>query len=327
MATTALLPTRSYWRLAAAALAASVVGLSACSSAPVRQAPLFYGLSVPSADPLAFDSLGASLGCAPAVNSDFWKLDSDVTPERLERLSASGATPMVTLEPWLVESTPGDPELAGFTLQSVIEGDHDDDLWRIAGVMATYDRAVYLRFAHELNGDWYPWAVGVNTNTSDRYVRAWRHVHDLFTRAGADQVTWVWSPNVVTNTGRDFAEAYPGDDYVDVLGLTGYGGLAGADASETFEDSLDELEDVSEAPVLLAETGASGDKRRWIESLPELLAEHERVIGLVWFSTTPESTGATGDYRLDDSEVTLDAFRGLVTTLPFTCGASGAAPA
>ena len=41
-----------------------------------------------------------------------------------------------------------------------------------------------LRFAHEMNGGWYRWAKGVNGNTSDQDVQAWRHLHDLFAAEG-----------------------------------------------------------------------------------------------------------------------------------------------
>ena len=55
---------------------------------------------------------------------------------------------------------------------------------------------VAIRFAHEMNGDWYPWCEKVNGNQPGDYVKAWRHVHDVFRPRGATNVIWVWSPNV-----------------------------------------------------------------------------------------------------------------------------------
>lgn len=42
---------------------------------------------------------------------------------------------------------------------------------------------VYLRFAHEFNGSWYPWtpAAGISADT---YVPTWRRVHDVFSQDG-----------------------------------------------------------------------------------------------------------------------------------------------
>ena len=70
-------------------------------------------------------------------------------------------------------------------------GDADQSAW---------GKPLVLRFAHEMNGDWYPWSEGVNGNAAGQYVPAYRRVVSLFRSVGATNVTWVWSPNV----------AYPG---------------------------------------------------------------------------------------------------------------------
>lgn len=44
-----------------------------------------------------------------------------------------------------------------------------------------------------MNGNWHPWAQGVNGNQAGDYVRAWQHVHDLVASMGATNVHWVWS--------------------------------------------------------------------------------------------------------------------------------------
>ncbi len=35
---------------------------------------------------------------------------------------------------------------------------------------------IILRFAHEMNGRWYPWSIGRYDNTPERYRKAWRHI-------------------------------------------------------------------------------------------------------------------------------------------------------
>ena len=87
-----------------------------------------------------------------------------------------------------------------------------------------------LRFAHEMNADWYPWdgvrasAPGTHDGPA-RYVAAWRHVHAVFAAAGATNVRWVWSPNhrsIPAAAWNDAARYYPGDDVVDWIGVDGY---------------------------------------------------------------------------------------------------------
>jgi beta-mannanase len=55
-----------------------------------------------------------------------------------------------------------------------------------------------LRFAHEMNGNWYPWSEGVNGNAAGQYVPAYRRVVTLFRSVGVTNVTWVWSPKVAS---------------------------------------------------------------------------------------------------------------------------------
>jgi len=73
-----------------------------------------------------------------------------------------------------------------------------------------------------MNGHWAPWEAGVNGNTPQDYIEAWRHVHDIFVSRGAGKVKWVWGPNVSCGSAVDFAPYYPGSDVVDVLALDGY---------------------------------------------------------------------------------------------------------
>jgi hypothetical protein len=80
-----------------------------------------------------------------------------------------------------------------------------------------------VRFAHERNAPHYPRSVGVNGNTAEHAVAAWRHVREVFATVGAD-VVWVWSVNVSGDDTVTYDELFPGDDEVDWLGLDGYNG-------------------------------------------------------------------------------------------------------
>lgn len=152
-----------------------------------------------------------------------------------------------------------------------------------------------IRFGHEMNGTWYPWAVGVGVGgtTAEHYRDAYRHVHDVFLRAGATAVQWVWSVDGSSErpAGLDAARAaYPGDAYVDVIGVDGYnGGASGAfwqTPAEVFGPILSTVDMIApSAPVWVYETGSGdrhGDKATWTGDLLAYLSS-ENVSGLLWF--------------------------------------------
>ena len=83
---------------------------------------------------------------------------------------------------------------------------------------------------------WSGAANGGAAGGPQRYVTAWRHVHDVFASAGASNVSWVWMPHYQDTMPADwygtwpawrraapdwnhFTRYYPGDDYVDWIGV------------------------------------------------------------------------------------------------------------
>ncbi len=220
---------------------------------------------------------------------------------------------MVTWEPW---NHTGDVSQPAYTLRTIIDGHHDDYIRQWARDAASWGRPMYLRFAHEMNCNWYPWSPGVNGNTSSaEYVAAWRHIHDVFRQEGATNVRWVWSPNVAYNGSIPFEEVYPGDAYVDWVGLDGYNwGTAKPQSSwqelaAIFGPSYETLAAMTNKPMMIAETASAelgGDKAAWIREglLNELPARFPRVRAVIWFNEYKET-----DWRVNSSEASLTAYR------------------
>jgi beta-mannanase len=276
------------------------------------QHPVFYGLSVPDNDPATIASLTQQTGYRPQVLNVFVKLDSpSFGPATLSQISEMGAKPMITLEPWSWRNSRGQTDQAPYSLAALASGQWDPNVKNIAKTILGYQGLVYLRFAHEMNGWWYPWAESVNSNRSGDYVRAWRHVHDIFRNVGCTNVRWIWSPNALTASSKGtskLATLYPGDEYVDMLGMTAYG--HGASAAQTFDATLQALQAVTHNKnIIISETGADGpNKTEWITSFGQYLDSHSEIHGFVWFNTAPSTTGASGDYRFDDTPENLSAF-------------------
>ena len=256
-------------------------------------------------------------GVRPSVDNVFVKLDSpDFGPAQLDRIGAAGLRPMITLEPWSWRSRWGDAALPDYALSTIVAGRHDAELSRIARTTAAYGRPVLLRFAHEMNGWWYPWAAGVNGNTAADYVAAWRHVRSLFWEAGATDAAFVWSPNALTGSGREtpMDQLYPGDAWVDLVGMTAYSHGAAPDA--TYDPTYAALTALTGKDIVLSETGYAGaGKADWIAGFGGWIAGHPRVSGFVWFNLTPASAGLEADYRFNDGPGSTDAFRSMLRGL------------
>ena len=112
---------------------------------------------------------------------------------QLRMINQRDSVPEITWEPW--DSTQGlYKSQPRYALRNIVGGKFDAYIRTWARALAAYGKPVRLRFAQEMNGNWYPWGAGTNGNTPAEFVQAWRHVHDIFTGAGATNVQWVWSP-------------------------------------------------------------------------------------------------------------------------------------
>lgn len=80
---------------------------------------------------------------------------------------------------------------------------------------------VVFRPLHEMSGGWFWWGRG-HTSSED-YIRLWRFtVEYMRDRKGVHNVLWAYSPNASDDFEARYMETYPGDAYVDVLGLDEY---------------------------------------------------------------------------------------------------------
>ncbi|WP_316313565.1 glycoside hydrolase family 26 protein [Clavibacter michiganensis] len=228
----------------------------------------------------------------------------------LQSVAARGADSLITWEPW--QGGAG-VDQAAYTNARIIAGDQDAYIRSWGSDLAKYGKTVYLRYGHEMNGNWYPWSDGVNGNASGSYVQAWKHVHDLVVAQGATNVKWVWSPNVPYPGSTDLASLYPGADQVDVVALDGYnwGAVAGqrwTAPADLFGPGIAQLRAVAPGkPLIIGEVASSetgGSKAAWDKDLVAYLQAQPDVLGFVWFDFQKEA-----DWRIDSSAASATALR------------------
>jgi hypothetical protein len=270
-----------------------------------------FGMFTPGApeNASAIQSFISKIGRRPVIWHTYRSWDEDPFPRVLMQNPADvGAVPMITWEPH------------GKGLRDMARGRYDSYIRDSARQAVDWGRPILLRFAHEMNGDWYSW--GVNGNSPSDYVAAWRHLVRIFREEKATNVRWVWAPNTGT-----FGSFFPGDKFVDYIGLDGYNFGAKYGQWESFEQVFDSsyrsITHLSRRPLLITEFSANtrgGDKAAWIRHAfsSGVIARYPRMKALIWFDRDQGGI----DWRVDSSGATLDAFRNAIRSSRFGLSAA-----
>jgi len=205
-----------------------------------------------------------------------------------------GALPVMSWEPY-------SPSLA-----AIADGATDAYVRKVASDVRALNLPVAISLAHEMNGFWYPWGTR-NASPAD-FTRAWQRVHDIFLDVGATNVIWVWSPNVVNSLPEvPLKPFYPGDSYVDWIGVVGYYETGGERTFATlFGPTRTEVRTFSQKPLLILETGVESGSRKAkdIADLFAGVAASSDVVGFNWFNYFRRA-----DWRVDSDPGALAQFR------------------
>jgi mannan endo-1,4-beta-mannosidase len=242
-------------------------------------------------DPWHVDDWARSVGEAPQLVAKFEAFSLQRTIDaHLAQVQRDGIRRvLVSWEPWKpVPASFGTALQAlpqpGYTNLDIARGAQDRYILRFARSLAAFPGVVYLRFAHEMNGYWYPWSHGPRA-----YVFAWRRIVRIFGVAGARNVRFVWSVNPNLYEGqRDWRAGlrryWPGSRYVDDVGSTmiDFGGVK-AYPVRRFVPRLRWLRRTFHKPVVLTETNtAYAGRMRWLADLRRMLAGMPWIRVVAW---------------------------------------------
>lgn len=169
-------------------------------------------------------------------------------PDNLASLAlANGTIPFVEMEPWFTNTT-----WPAFT--DITAGAYDSYLNSFAASIVAYGHPVWLTYAHEQNGSWYPWGNGgAEGVTPAQWVAGWKHVHDVINAAAPGLVTWVWAPNNA-DVGS-VVPTYPGDAYVDIAAYDGYLNAAGQTFGSFQQQTVNQIRSITSKPIWNSECG------------------------------------------------------------------------
>lgn len=237
-------------------------------------------------------------------------------------IDKNGSIPMITWEPWRPVSgydrSEGLVDQKEYRLANIIKGDFDSYITDYAKAIRMYGKPVMIRFAHEMNGSWYPW--GSTFNTPQEYILVYRHVHEIFDSVRATNATWVFSPNASFVDNRipyadNLTVFYPGDDYVDWVGFSAFNwaGVYKQNVWETpsqiYQESLTQIEKFNK-PIMITETASAESpdnlhaKAEWINQFANYLNDNPKIKGVVWFNTNDNGI----DWSMTSSDASMEAF-------------------
>ncbi|MFB4423925.1 glycoside hydrolase family 26 protein [Streptomyces sp. QL37] len=179
----------------------------------------------------------------------------------------------------------------------IASGKHDREIIDPqARRIKAYGKRVFLSFDQEVDA-----RVG-DAGTPEEYVAAHRHLHDRFEELGVDNVVWVWTVSGYLPSGKLFERLYPGDDYVDWIGMDQYNYFTCHDTTDwkdfdrsqrpTYEWLRTHIS--AEKPLMFAEFATVPDpadedrQREWYEEIPEVARTMPEAKALVhWNRAVP----------------------------------------
>ncbi len=239
-------------------------------------------------DPMAEDTFATNLGAS------------------LSAIGAAGAVPCVTWEPMSIGE--GGRETV-ISAGRILAGEYDAYIEAYARTVRGFGGLVLVRLAHEMNLERYHWGTDVGAygpKSPGLYQAMFRHVVDIFRAQGAGNALFVFCPNVDSIPAAAWnriAAYYPGDSYVDVLGMDGYNwgtthtkAVHGYDSTfrsfkEIFLPLYEDLRALAPAkPLMVFETSSAssgGDKARWAAEAFETAAAWG-LWAVVWFEVDKE---------------------------------------
>ena len=247
-------------------------------------------------------------GCYPNIAVHYIHIGGSTEMGIARSITGTGAIPMLELEPY-----------GNVPLASISSGGWDHWLITYARAVSSLHSPVIMSFAPEANGSWYSW--GYPHEQPGALVSAWRHVVTVFRRTGVHDVKWAWIVNVQFNGSEDLAKLWPGDAFVNILGLDGYfiqhsntlqGAFEGA-----FGASILALRRLSADPLLITETAAAPcyvGKAGALRELDAGVAQYG-LAGFIWFDIRQQGSVTRQNWSLEDDPPALRLFSSQVNAV------------
>jgi Glycosyl hydrolase family 26 len=202
----------------------------------------------------------------------------------------------------------------GTEYADILNGSSDHIIEQAARNLRKLGKPTLLRWAWEMNGDWYAWGGAKNDNDPADFVRCWKRLHGIFADQNAGNVSWVWSVNWNDSPATAWnakADYYPGDKYVDWVGASGYN--LHREMPATLFGGL-YAQYATKKPLIITEVGAvdrgGSTKGDWITLFRQWVDRNPAVGAVTWFDTDTHP-GYAERWRIDTDPQSLAAYKAM----------------
>lgn len=192
---------------------------------------------------------------------------------------------LVTVEPWTW--TRSERNTATVLTNGIFSGEYDANIRAICDTLAQFESPVTIRWAQEMEDRsgqfiWAQWEP-------ETYVNAYQRVVDTC-RQSSENFDFMWSP-----LGYEILDEYfPGEDYVDVIGLSVFGLqlweqqiLGGAQSFREILTPRYERALEFDLPIVVAELGYVGDNayvEQWEQDVRQDIADFPELQAVIYFN-------------------------------------------
>jgi len=230
-----------------------------------------------------------------------------------------------TVNSGLVSSEPLSPfEHANASIMyDILDGYYDDYLNAYAQEVKAFGHPVLFRLNNEMNGDWCWYSAFYTCKDGEIYRSLWRYIYETFEHNGVDNVLWVWNPHDVSRPDFKWNHHlmyYPGDEYVDLIGLTGYNtgtyfpGESWREFLPIYQPMYNEYMQLFPKPFIITEFGSNsvgGNKAVWINNMFDNLKGFPNIkVALWWSGIDYDQNSQPGRiYLIDEDDRITEVFR------------------
>ncbi len=205
----------------------------------------------------------------------------------------------------------------------ILDGKYDDYLTNYAKNLKEFGKPILFRLNNEMNGDWCWYSAFYTGRDTDIYKQLWLYIRNIFDREEVDNLIWVWNPHDISLPDfawNNFMSYYPGDQYVDVIGLTGYnnGTYFAGEKWRTFDQIYSgiyhQYTQLFDKPFIITEFSSNsvgGDKAAWINDMFKNIEKFPNIKVAVWWNGVDyDQAGNPGRiYLIDDSPEVVSAMQ------------------